>query len=240
MVSVSMIATLLASGLVAQVPDRSGDWVVIASKEGPFSFAMPARPVEQSGDAQVANGMMRWKIYTCNKGEGVLVFRQQIYPPGARQNAASRMQDIPEEGRGVVITKVPIHLQGVSGMEVITKEKSPTGEGKGLSRLRVLEQGPNIYTMSALSGQGKPLSPEAAGFFNSIRFDGKPAVKPAMAVAMPAVTPAAKAPASLPAKRKLLGKINRDDRTADAGPAHLPDGHGALVSTQLPAFCNLC
>ncbi len=61
-----------------------------------------------------------------------------------------------------------------------------------MSRLRVLEQGPNTYTMIAQSGPGKFVPAEAAGFFDSIRFDGKPAV-----------TKQATEGTSSPAKRKV-------------------------------------
>ena len=85
----------------------------------------------------------------------------------------------------------------------------------------MLEQGPNIYFLMAQSGPGKPLPPEAAGFFNSLRFDGKPAASRRWRSRRrrwrgrpPSVAKAAAA--RPPAKRKQLGKIDRDDRTADA------------------------
>jgi hypothetical protein len=197
MVSVSTITTFLVCGLMAQAADPPSGWVVIESMEGPFSFAMPGRPVEKSGESRVANGMMRWKMYTYQKGEEILVFRQQISPPGGPPNSASRVLDVPENVGGVVVTKTPINVRGATGMELITKEQSPTGKGKELSRLRVMEQGPITYTIMARSGTGRAVPPEAAGYFDSIRFDGKAAVAKALA------------------KRKRLGKVDRDDRTAD-------------------------
>jgi hypothetical protein len=207
MVSLSMMAVLLSFGFVAQAPGVAGEppreWVVIESKDGPFSFAMPARPVEQSGEAQVPNGKMRWKIYTYQKGEDVLIIRQQIFPKGGPQNSPLGTLDNMEKAareKGEIVSKAPITVQGVSGIELVTKDESPTGKSKDMLRMRVLEQGPTIYFLFAKSGPGKPLPQEAAGFFDSLRFDGKPAT--------------AKAPA--PAKRKQIGKIHRDDRTADA------------------------
>ncbi len=48
MVAFSMTAVLLSFQLVGQAPQEApkeaGEWVVIQSKEGRFSFAMPARP----------------------------------------------------------------------------------------------------------------------------------------------------------------------------------------------------
>ena len=76
--------------------------------------------------------------------------------------------------------------------------------------MRVMEQGPNVYLMLAQSGPRQPLPPEAAGFFDSLRFDGKPAM----------------AKAALPAKRKLLGKIERERPDGGVRPADLPDGDG--------------
>ena len=211
MVSISMIAMFLAQGLVAQAADPPGEWVVIASKDGPFSFAMPARPLERSGEAQDANGTMRWKMYTYQRGEDTLVFRQQILPPGLRQDAASRLRDVPDKGQGVVFTKAPINVQGVSGMELITKEDSPTGKGKETVPDAHPGTGPDhLYHDRSARGPGKSVPPEAAGFFNSLRFDGKPAM--ADALGLP----------SLPARRKQIGKIDRDDRTADAALRTFP------------------
>jgi hypothetical protein len=83
----------------------------------------------------------------------------------------------------VIFTKTPIKAQGVSGIVVVEKEESPAGKGKELSWLSALEQGPNIYTIMARSESGKSVPAETAGFFKSIRFDGKPAVKPGAAAA---------------------------------------------------------
>jgi hypothetical protein len=212
MVSFSITAVLLWFGFVAQAGGPTGDWVVIESKDGPFSFAVPARPVEQSGEAEVPNGKMRWKIYTYERGEDVLIFRQQVFPKGGPQDSPLRAFDRMETAakqNGETVSKVPITVHGVSGIELVTKDESTTGKSKELVRVRILEQGPTVYFVLARSGPGKPLPQEAARFFDSLRFDGKPATaKPTAPTAM------TKAPA--PARRKQIGKINRDDRTADA------------------------
>ena len=214
MVSLLMMSMLLSYGLVAQAPDPPGEWIVIDSKEGPFSFGMPARPVEKSGEVTLPSGKMRWKIYTCQMGGAAFTFRQQRYPPGGQPTSTFRSIDEVEKSakeHGAVTSKASINIQGVSGMEVATKLESPAGAIEQMGRMRVLEQGPNIYLMMAQSGPGKPLPPEADGFFNSLRFDGKPAIKPTMAVGK-----AATAKALAPARRKQIGKVVRDDRTADA------------------------
>ena len=195
---------------------------------------MPARPEEHSGEVQAPNGpgKMRWKMYTIKAGDDVLVFRQQIFPGVLPQNTAARGVEFGLEKAGAgkieIVKKTPVNIQGVKGMDFVTKAPSPTGTGKSIAWIRVLENGPNIYFLIAQSGPDKPLPPGTEAFFNSLRFDGKPAEKPAMAAGKPGMAKAARAAAktvakpaapaapALPAKRKLLGKIERNDRTADS------------------------
>jgi hypothetical protein len=236
MVPFTMIAVLFSFELVAQqapgaARDEAGEWVVIESKEGPVSFAMPGKPLEHVTEVQSPIGKIRTKAYIWQRGEEGLFLRHDTLPRAGPQNMAARAMEAALEkagsGKIEIVSKAPINVSGASGLEVVAKEPSPDGKGKATVRMHMLERGADVYLLVAKSATGKPLPPEAAGFFNSIRFDGKPADKPAIAIAgakaamaKPAapiaaakVAPAKPAP---PAKRKLIGKIDRVDTTAES------------------------
>lgn len=214
MVSLSMMAMLLSCGFMAQAPDRPGEWVVIESKEGPFSVAMPTRPAVTGGEKQVPGGTMRWKFYTCKVGAATFSFRQQIYPVGGVPTSVMAPMDETArraKERGMAVSKAPILVQGVSGMELAVKEEAPVGTITKMVRVRMLVQDDIVYSVSALSGPGQPLPPETTRFFDSLRFKDEPADQPSKGGGKPTMTkPAA------PARRKQIGKVVHDDRTADA------------------------
>ena len=70
MVSSSMIAVLLSFGLVAQAPGVPQGWVVVEPKEGGFSVAMPAKPIEQSQEVPTQIGKVMAKFYVCKVANG--------------------------------------------------------------------------------------------------------------------------------------------------------------------------
>jgi hypothetical protein len=225
-----MIAVLLSVPLVGQAPPgaakEAGEWVVIQSKEGRYSFAMPARPQESRSEQQTPVGKIKSMVYVCPVGESALVFRYQAMPRAApidqlAVSVETQMKQtirVPME----VISRKAIAINGVPGRELIFTMDAPNRQGKITQRLWLLTADTNLYVIGASSGPGKPIGPEATAYLESLRLDGQPASKPAMAGrATPKATMTAKAatpakPAPVPPKRKLIGRIDRVDTTSEA------------------------
>jgi hypothetical protein len=230
MITLSMAAILLSLDIVGQAPAKapngSGEWFVIESKEGMFSFAMPVRPRELTSDQQTPAGKIKTTVYICQNADTALAVRHEIVPraPSLDQLAdtfATRLVQVPV-GSMQIVSRKSITIQGVPGREFVLTWEDLQGHGKGTARVCVLTRGTNVYVLSASSSNGKPLPPESTTFLDSARFDGKPAVRPAMALATapPPVAsptkPAAAAKAAMPPKRNLIGRIDRVDTTSEA------------------------
>jgi hypothetical protein len=234
MVTPSMVAVLLSLELVGQAPTAapnvSGEWFVVESKEGMFSFAMPARPKEERRDSPTSAGTMKLTVYTCENADTVLTMQYIITQDEAPLNEfADGVESGMKKqigGAAQVVSRKSITIHGVPGREVVITWDAPDGRGKATTRALVLVRGANVYILVATSRAGNSLSPEATTFLDSVRFDGKPAVRPAIARATPPVAtapvatpanPAAPATtAARPPRRKLIGRINRADTTSEA------------------------
>jgi hypothetical protein len=84
MVPLCMMAVLFSLELVGQAPQEApkepGEWVVIESKEGRFSFVMPVQPRELTNEQQTPAGKLKSTVYMCAKGDSALVFRYEVLP----------------------------------------------------------------------------------------------------------------------------------------------------------------
>src|SRR5262249_26365700 len=156
--------------------------VVIESKEGMFSFAMPIRPGEEKQEWPTALGQVRTTYYTCDNGEAYLVFRHDLLPrPSPLDAVVAGFEELLKEDRGLalqVISRAPTSIQGVLGRELIAIPRVADRRGQDTHRILVFVRDANVYIAHAKSGPGKPLPPEGTAFLNSLRFDGKPAIKP--------------------------------------------------------------
>jgi hypothetical protein len=221
-----MIAVLLSVRLVAQAPQEAGEWVVVESKADRLSFAMPVRPREATRETQTPAGPVKSTAYLCQRGASILAFRHDVLPRGiglddAVNNFEAMMKKNPP-GQVEFVKRDLININGVPGRELYATITFADGRGKDSYWVLVLTIARDVYLVLANSGPGQPMPPDAAAFFNSVRFDGKPADKPVLPKpAAPKAAKAAKAatpakPAPVPPKRKLIGKIDRVDTTSDA------------------------
>jgi hypothetical protein len=227
----SMMAVLLSFQFGAQMTPQPGEWVVIDSKEGPYSFAMPGPPKQYVDEVQTPLGKVRRTTYFCEKGDGVesVYLQHQRIPQAVQPDAALRAIETAMEKAGAskfeIVSKARIEVAGSPGLEIIARVPTANGKVASLNRTRLVQRGQDYFVMIAKSAADAPVSPETAAFFNSFRLDGQPAFKPvipgAKAAATTAPAPASKAamtkdPAPPPAKRKQLGRIDRVDTTADS------------------------
>ncbi len=168
---------------------------------------------------------MKSTVYTCSNGESWLAFRYQAMPRGVPLDDLvaffETQMNKTLQGPKEVVSRKAITINGVPGRELVWTLNDLNGRGKDTHWILLLTIASDLYIVGANSGPGKPLTPEATAFFNSIRFDGQPAIKPVMpkpttttaTMTAKAAAPAKPAP---PPKRKPIGTIDRVNTTSEA------------------------
>ena len=204
---------------------------MVEPKEGGFSVAMPAKPIEQSQEVPTQIGKVMAKFYVCKVANGALVAQCQILPGVVPQiNNLEEFEAGIEagmkataQGKFEVISKKAITTGNRKGLELVTTMTLP--QGKLTQKAQVYVVANRAYSLLAIAAPGQTIPPEAEAFFKSIRIDDNAAVAkgaspPAMTKGanLPLMTKAAPKPESAPepARRKQIGKIDRVDTTADA------------------------
>jgi hypothetical protein len=211
MLHTSFVAVLLSLELVSQTPGKASSWIVVQSKEGGFSFSMPAKPQEQTTEVKSPVGPLKMKLYTCPIQDNSLLVQHLYLPRPVPPNmVASQLEaekkTLPSNFPKLVAEK-RISVGDVPGLELVLD--GPTGVDKRNRTIKIhmFIKGSTLCMFSAVSGPDKPLPPEAGRFLESVRIGGEPAAAPGPAMA-------AKAPAP-PVKRKPIAKIDLVDKTPE-------------------------
>jgi hypothetical protein len=211
MLHTSFVAVLLSLQLVSQAPEKAATWVVVQSKEGGFSFSMPAKPIEQSTEVKGPAGPLKIKLYLCSiQGDGFVVQQVKLPGPVPPNMIASQLEaakKVMPASMPKLVSEKRIKLGEVPGLELVLNGPAGPDKRNRTAKIHMFIKESSMCILIVAGGPDKPLPPEADRFLDSVRFGSEQAAAPGPAMA-------AKAPAP-PVKRKPIAKIDLVDKTPE-------------------------
>jgi hypothetical protein len=164
LLSIVVLFSATASGASCAEP-----WVEYPYVSDGFAISGPSAPVLTKQTAQTDVGPVETRILTWDFNETAVVLAIADYP-SVNGNTVQQILSNSADGEakswknGRVVSKTPLVLQGVTGIEAVIEADDFHG------RSRIFVQGRRLWQILSLSSAGQPLYADTDRIFASFRF----------------------------------------------------------------------